>query len=155
MKVWSDSKRWLKFAGKFAGNESRTLSNNVERLRKLVADEKAMKYVDAFRCFNQVVSACYGDQLSPDFMEKIQEFAKSYMKLKISVTPKLHAVDYHVGVFCLLTSRGLGSWSEQTGELIHHDFSKTWEKFKIKDIDHPLYGEQLLKAVTMYNSQHL
>ena len=133
-KMWSYSEKWLKSCnakktdyheGKFAGNESRTLLNNVEQLQNLVPDEKAMKYVDVFRCFNQVGS------------------------------PKLHALVYHVGEFCLLTGRGVGPWSEQTGESIHHDFSKTWEKCKIKDIDHPLYGEQLLKAVIMYNSQHL
>ena len=42
-----------------------------------------------------------------------------------------------------------------SGESLRHDFNQTWAKFKIKDVDHPLYGEHLLKALSMYNSQHL
>ena len=41
-------------------------------------------------------------------------------------------------------------YSEQTVKSVHHDLKKTWAKFKIKDLDHSLYGEQLLKAICMY-----
>ena len=59
------------------------------------------------------------------------------------------------GEFCILTGRGLGPYSEQTVESVHHDVKQTRANFKIKDLDHSLYGEQLLKAVCMYNSKHL
>ena len=78
------------------------------------------------------------------------------MKLKINnVTPKTPAMVYHVDEFCSLKGPALAAWSEQTGESVHHDFIKAWEKFKVKDKDHPLYGENLLKAMSMYNNQHL
>ena len=67
------------------------------------------------------------------------------------MTPKIHAVGYHAGEFCQLTGRGLCPCSEQTD----FDCSKTWEQFSIKNVDNPLYGGHLLRAVSMYNSQHL
>ena len=121
--VWSASEEWLSACnvkktdyngGSFAGNDSRTLLKYVDRLQNLCSNGTVLKFVDAFRNFDEVVSACYGDNLSPDFMEKINKFSKSYMKLKISVTPKIHAVMYHVAEFCSMTGRGLGPWSEQT-----------------------------------------
>ena len=80
-KVWPESDRWLKacnvrkidyHGGSFAGNESRFLLKNVVRLENIAPNEKVMSYVHAFRSFNEVVIACYGNQLSPDYMEKIK-----------------------------------------------------------------------------------
>ena len=42
---------------------------------------------------------------------------------------------------------GLSPWSEQTTESLHHDFAKTWNNFKVRDMDHPQYGEHLLQAL--------
>ena len=36
----------------------------------------------------------------------------AYLQLTISVTPKVHAVMFHVEEFCSLTGRGLGPWSD-------------------------------------------
>ena len=72
------------------------------------------------------------------------------MKLGITVTPKVHTVMYHVAEFCIMTGRGLGPWSEQTGESVHHDFKETGMRNNVNDIE-----RQLLKAVSIYNSQHL
>ena len=77
------------------------------------------------------------------------------MKLGITVTPKVNAVIFHVAEFCTMTGRGLGPWSEQTGESVHHDFKEMWQRYKVKNIDLPTYGDNLLEAVSVYNSQHL
>ena len=61
----------------------------------------------------------------------------------------------NVEEFCSETGMGLGPWSEQTSEALHHDFNRMWENFKIKNMEHPLYNKNLLRAVSMYNSQHL
>ena len=50
---------------------------------------------------------------------------------------------------------GLGPWSEQTEESVHHGFKETWKRYKVNDTDREIYGENLLKAVSAYNSQHL
>ena len=59
-----------------------------------------------------------------------------YLSLEIDVTPKVHAVMYHVSEFCELKGMGLAPWSEQTSESVHHDFNLLWEKYKLKDIQH-------------------
>ena len=34
-------------------------------------------------------------------------------------------------------------------------FKETWKRNKVNDTDHEIYGEDLLRAVTSYKSQHL
>ena len=46
------------------------------------------------------------------------------MKIGIPVTP-VHAVMFHVAKFCLMMGQGLGPWSEQTRESVHHDFKES------------------------------
>ena len=50
---------------------------------------------------------------------------------------------------------GLGPWSEQKGKSVHHDFKEIWMRCKVNDTNREIYGENLLKAVIAYNSQHL
>ena len=94
-------------------------------------------------------------ELHSDFQHKIAIFARDYMKLGITVTPKVHAVMFHIAEFCLMTGRGLGPWSEQTRESVHHDLKETWKRYKVSKVDRSIYGENLLKAVSVYNSQHI
>ena len=163
-KIWLKSEQWLDscnvkkeayHGGTFAVNESRKLLKNVNRLEVLSPPSQCENYVVAFKSFNEVVASCYGKELRPDFLDKIRIFTRDYMRLGISVTPKVHAVMYHVGEFCALTGMGLAPWSEQTGESVHHDFNETWKKFKVNNVQRPIYAAQLLKAVCMYNSQHI
>ena len=68
--------------------------------------------------------------------------------------PKVHDVFYHVE-FCDWKKMGLGPWSEQTSESLHHKFTKCWEKYKVWDTDHPQYGSKLLQAVQMFNGLNM
>lgn len=68
---------------------------------------------------------------------------------------QVHAVFYHVADFCRLMKRGLGPWSEQACESLHHDFARTWEDFKVKSHDHPDFKNRLLRSVCVYNSRHI
>ena len=163
-KVWPESERWLDscsvkkeeyHGGTFAGNESRKLLKNVDRLEALEPPTQCRKIICALKSFNEVVASCFGRELKPNYLEKISDFKHHYMKIGISVTPKVHAVFYHVAEFCALKGMGLGPWSEQTGESVHHDFKETWKNFKVNDLEKDIYGEQLLKAVCKYNSQHI
>ena len=77
------------------------------------------------------------------------------MELGISVTLTIYTAMFHIIEFCKITGRGLRPWSEQTGESVHHNFKETWKKYKVNDTDREIFGENLLKAVTAYNSQHL
>jgi len=163
-KIWPASKSWLKacnvkrteyHGGCFTGPDSKKLLMNVNRLENLAPNNAVKQYVDAFRSFNNVVDACYGDELQENYTTKIKEFSLAYKKLGINITPKIHAVMFHVEEFCSLTGRGLAPWSEQTSESIHHDFKKTWEHFNVKLVENPVYGDHLLRAVQTYNGQHV
>ena len=162
-RIWDGSESWIKacnvkrteyHGGSFAGNDSRMLLKNVAKLKNL-CPEYCTPFVQAFEAFNSVVSSCYGKTLLPDYVTNLEYFKEKYLALSINVTPKIHAVMYHVEEFCSQTGMGLGPWSEQTSEALHHDFNRMWENFKIKDMDHPSYSTNLLRAVSMYNSQHL
>ena len=161
---WPESEEWLDacnvkkeeyHGGSFSGNDSRRLLVNVKRLEALKPPSFVEKYIVAFKSFNSVVESCFGKKLHPDFEKMIALFAKDYLKLGISVTPKVHAVFFHVSEFCLMTGQGLSPWSEQTGESVHHDFKQIWNNYKVKIIERPIYGENLLKAVAAYNSKHI
>ena len=161
---WPECELWLKKCNvkkedyhgcQFAGNESRKLLKNVDKLEALHPPASATKFITAFRSFNAVVEACYGKNLLPDFQRRIAVFTMDYLKLGISVTPKVHAVFFHVAEFCLLTGQGLGPWSEQAGESVHHDFKQTWKNYKVNDVERDIYSENFLKAVAAYNSKHL
>lgn len=161
--AWDGIGEWIKachvereamFGGSFTGNSCRTLLSKIDLLRSMCPLD-CLKFVDAFSCFSKVVSACYGDQLDPNFRRHIQKFQDSYATLGINVTPKVHAVFHHVGDFCELHNRGLGPWSEQSSEAVHHDFSVVWEDFKVKSCHHPDFCHRLLRAVSTYNSRHL
>ena len=95
----SDSKNWLKLCNfkkgechgsGFAGNERRNLLKSTDRLEALSPPSSCTKFINAFKSFNQPVSSHYGSELYPEFEDKIATFAKDYMKLGISVTPKYY-----------------------------------------------------------------
>ena len=50
---------------------------------------------------------------------------------------------------------GLGYWSEQSGESVHHEFKIYWERYKVNDINAESYPLRLFKAVVEFSSEHL
>ena len=121
--IWSESETWLKacnvkkpeyHGGRFAGNESRRFLKNVDRLENIAPNEM----VNVYKCFNNVVTACCGDNLSPNYVVAIRKFGEAHTKLKLSVTPKIHAVIYHIPKFCSSNGRGLATWVVCTSRLL-------------------------------------
>ena len=140
--------------GSFNGNDSRKFLKNISLLEEM-APTKCKGFVDTFKSFNEVVESCYSKDLTLDYKKKIWQFKECYKKLNISITPKVHAIFHHVAEFCDILKMGLAPWSEQTAESLHSDFTKMWNNFKVRDTDHPEYGQRLLQAIIAYNSQHL
>lgn len=139
----------------FAGNACKLLLNNVDKLRMLCNRSLGcLKYVDCFQKLKMVVDSCFSMTLQADYVKHINLFKESYEALGISVTPKIHAIFFHVTEFCSKTGKGLGFYSEQVIESLHHDFSDTWKNFKVLK-EHPQYKDRLLRAVCQYNSKHL
>ena len=162
-KVWPNSESWLNscfikkteyHGGGLEGNDCRKLLQNVKKLEDL-CPQKHQKFPVAFSSFNEVVSSCYGRNLKADYKEKISKFKDDYMRLKISVTSKVHAVFFHVHEFCDMTDMGLGPWSEQTSESLHQEFNKCWENYNVKDQKNPIYQQRLLQAVQMFNNLNI
>ena len=79
-----------------------------------------------------VVLSCYGRVLSPNYKDQINFFRRSYKNLKISVTPKIHAVLFHIIEFCDSKGMGLSPRSEQASESVHHDFKQKWKNLTYK-----------------------
>jgi hypothetical protein len=50
----------------------------------------------------QVKDACFGKDVSPDYLQTIKVFKQAYLALGVSVTPKVHCVVEHVAKFCAL-----------------------------------------------------
>ena len=143
--------------GSFCGNDSRKLLKNVSILAEIAPNpsDNVKNYIEAFKSFDKVVASCFGKKLFPDYVEKINDFKVKYNRLKINVTPKIHAVFHHVSEFCQFTGKGLSPWSEQTAVSLHFDFNHIWQGFKVRDTDHKDYGSRLRDSIVMYNSQHL
>lgn len=137
----------------FKGNSCRVLLNNTDLLRS-ICSLGCLKYVDAFEKFNEVVKSCFTMDLDPKFAKCIDKFKEAYLALNISVTPKVHAVFFHVEKFCNEHQKGLGFYSEQAMEAVHYDFSKTWAKYKVSR-NNTNYGNKLLRAVCEYNALHV
>jgi hypothetical protein len=115
-------------------------------------------FVTVFSAFNNVVKSCFGCVLAPEFTNYLREFRDSYMDLvtnhQLPVTPKVHAVFYHVEEFCSRRGTGLGLWSQQSTESLHRDFLVHWQRYEVA-VEHPCYSERLLAAVCSYNSRHI
>lgn len=140
----------------FEGNQCKGLLNNTDKLRSLCMkyDIGCLKFVDAFLSFQKVVHSCFSLKLQPNFETCIDDFEIRFKVLQISVTSKIHAIFFHVKQFCKTFDIGLGFFSEQAFESVHHDYTKTWQNFKV-NVDNPDYGEKLLRAVCSYNCKHL
>lgn len=137
----------------FNGNSCKTLLEKIDILRSRSSIPGTLNYVETFDKFKMVVKACFSYDLNPSYKNVIEDFKKSYLQLGISVTPKIHAVFFHVPDFCQIVQKGLGFYSEQTMESVHSDFKNTWVKYTVS-INHPDYPERLKRALCEYNSLH-
>ena len=160
-KEWPDVANWTRacrvekdeyHGGTFNGNSCRKLLRSSDLLRS-ICPPMCLKYADVFKAFNCVVESCYGDEVSPDFENHIQEFRHTFEGLDISVTPKIHCVLHHVPQFCQRYSCGLGKHSEQASESVHAHFKSFWAKYKVPK-SHPEYAARLLRAVKEFNCNH-
>ncbi|OAF64959.1 hypothetical protein A3Q56_07319 [Intoshia linei] len=98
--------------------------------------------------------------LYPEFVTALNDFnavvnSLSFCKLNIRITPKLHAIFFHISDFCEENKSALSIWSEQASESVHANFKKTWAKYAVTEVNKDEYGQQLLKAIQYYASKHI
>lgn len=79
----------------FNGNSCKTLLDKLDHLRS-TCSIGCLKYLRVLDDFRVVVKSCFGQTLDPNFTTFIDNFKESYLDACLSVTPKAHAVFYHV-----------------------------------------------------------
>ncbi|CAH1099096.1 unnamed protein product [Psylliodes chrysocephalus] len=104
----------------FTGNSCKILLSKVDLLRAN-CELGCLRYVESLDCLGRVVHECFGMILTPNYKSSIADFRRSYLALLKSVTPKIHAIFFHVEEFCDSTGNALGFYSEQAVESVHHD----------------------------------
>lgn len=142
----------------FNGNMCKQILINVDVLYRIVVEKDApelMSFIAAFNSFNAVRVACFGNDLSPDFEERIVTFQEKYESLNISVTSAVHVLFCHVRQFCKFFKAALGIFSEQASESVHRDFLILWQSSGKVDRLSAKYASNLYKTVIRYNGRHL
>lgn len=135
------------------GNSCKKLLNSLDSLRSK-KNIFLMKYVQLLEDLKNVIHDCFGNYLEPTFDKSIEKFRQNYLSSGLSVTPKIHAIFFHVLDFCQEKSHSLGFYSEQAVESIHHDFNTIWSNYLIKNRKNPRYDNSLLKAIQQFNARH-
>ena len=131
------------------------LGRDLQKSQKLALVFKTLQQLDAVR------ESCFGQTLDDDFEKEIRILGELWLKLGMSVTPKAHALFAHVAQFLDFKNpqdgpkRGLGYWSEHTGESVHHDFEVFWERGYKRQIDSPDYMKKSLECISTYAARHI
>lgn len=145
--------------GKLNGNGCNKLlkEESLIHLENVIPDEHS-NFAKAFSALAKVVHGCYSYKVADTIKEDIDNFRKTYLKLQITVTPKVHIILDHLYEFLEDTAAanngvwvGLAMYSEQAFESVHSDFKKRWQHFKV-NFKNESYGEILKRAVCCYNS---
>ena len=168
-------KRWLKmigaeqshyFGGQFNGNNVENVLRGVNSLRNLLSrdlkkSQKLQDILKAMETLEAVKHCCFGQDLDPRFEKEIQLLGKLWLRIGMSVTPKAHALFVHVSQFLHFKNpqtgpkRGLGYWSEQASESVHHDFERHWQQGYKRPLDSPDYDLKALQCISTYAARHI
>lgn len=133
----------------FAGRHCREMLK-----KRSILKNNCERYFVVLEALSEVVGACFGSGLEPNYRSKIDEFCAKWMNVGLPATPKLHMVKFHIPEYCEEKQEGLARFSEQTTESIHQDFYVTWQNYKVPQSSQ-LYNAKLLNAVVAYNSSHV
>ena len=101
--------------------------------------------------------------LNDGFERDIKVLGELWVKAGLSVTPKAHALFAHVTQFLNFNNpqegqgprRGLGFWSEQASESVHHDFEVFWQRGYKRQVDSPDYMQKSLECISTYAARHV
>ena len=66
----------------------------------------------------------------------------------------MHYLFEHVDLFCTLTGKGLGFYSEQAIEAVHHKHLSYEQNFQCKE-ENPNFGKLQTASVVRQNTDHL
>lgn len=147
----------------FEGNACRKLLKEADGLKDPniygeLGELGILPFIIFLKSMNKVVDDCFSIKYNKEhFDEHLKQLTKAFEAIEsLSQTLKIHVLLKHLK-HCLdfLEGHGLGLWSEQAGESVHHAFKQYWSKYKINDTNDPNYGLQLKKAVVEFSSRHI
>lgn len=147
----------------FEGNACRKLIKSADCLlsRDVLGEISPLiviPFVNTFKTMDKIVGACFSVRQvdSTDLEKNICELKKNFEATGVSESLKIHVLLFHIQhSLSFLNGSGLGLWSEQAGESVHHDFMKYWSKYILNNIHDVRYGDRLCKAVVEYSSRHI
>ena len=144
----------------FEGNEctklmSKIISGEDSSLTNLSNTEH---HIEAIKKFNILRKQVFGLHLEAGWNQSLNDFMFAYKKIPNITKPlKVHILVAHLAEFIEKygNNKGLGFYSEQTGEAVHQKFETIFAKYCIKNISSDQYGHNLLKAVVEFSSSHI
>ena len=147
------------FGKTFEGNECTTLMNKIESDCTQLSYLPSTRYhIDAMKKLNNVRKQVFGTELGSTWKTSLREFEVAYRNIPNITKPlKVHVLLAHCKEFIVRygKGKGLGFFSEQTGESIHQKFKPIFERYKIKNTDSEKYGSHLLDAVVAFSSLNI
>lgn len=116
-------------------------------------------YINAYKAMDKLVNSCFtSGKVEPAYSSHLNELRRALESIEnVSKTLKIHVLLEHLEQ-CLQfidNDNGLGFWSEQSGEAVHHKFLEFWSRYKMNFMNDESYASQLQKAVTEFSSLHL
>lgn len=137
--------------GDFNGNQTKKLMARWRELRDYIIPDAAF-FVDILGALNSVVDGCFGYDLAEDYASRIDHLEWLLKSNGISLTPKLHIIIVHVKEFIGKFDLGLGYFSEQAGESIHHMWARFFENFKCSTSNEQ-FESCLIRALVKFNAR--
>ena len=160
--IWAESALYIKreeHRKAYDGPSCKKILLNIDSLERATPGS-LNQYITAFRDFNQVRLACFTTQLLDSYTRDIRQFNRSCLALRdsnsepVNLINKMHILFEHVDLFCTLTGKGLGFYSEQAAEAVHYDYLETEKDFQCNE-ENPKFGEYETAGVVRYNRNHL
>ena len=140
------------------GNECSKVLKNLPSLEEVIPADFSV-FLEAFKCFRDVVDSCFGYLLDPYYKQVLAKFKTQMKKLQekfnVSIPNKIHVMLVHVDEFCSLVGRGLGEFSEQETENAHSAYDDIWDRYKVKDDKSEIYHKQFFKSVMNFNCNNM
>lgn len=172
IKVWPDILNWMKRndvvrhgynGGGLDGRNSNKLLLKLDKLQPELPN-KLQPVLRTLRLFHRIVQGCFSHDLCSDYRERIRAFKTSYQKLqsysqktlkvRLTVTWKVHCVTAHLEDVLTKLGKGLADMAEQTGEAAHFKMAPVMARHHRQE-SHRDHGKGQLTATIKFASWNL
>ena len=115
--------------------------------------------------YRDLCKGCLGDDLTPDYKERIEHFKRTYELLvefahdvhpdvTFNVPWKVHALVCHLPQFLEKYQTGMSCFAEQCVESCHADYKKTEKRFLVNE-EHEDHTKRLKRSMAEFNSRRM